>query len=96
MRIAVFAGSDPEASFSLLETFFLGRAFAQTVNERLGAAVADMLSEMTRKAGRNPGLELVLTTADKKPCFTSRTPSAVSRSGHSKRRSVPGPPRSSA
>ena len=38
------AGSDR----SVLEAFFLGRAFAETVNDRLGAALGDFLSEIAK------------------------------------------------
>ena len=33
---------------SVLEAFFLGRAFAETVNDRLGAALGDLLSEIAK------------------------------------------------
>ena len=34
-----------ETSFNMLEAFFVGRALAEVVNERLGAAVGDALAE---------------------------------------------------
>ena len=40
----VSAGSDR----SVLEAFFLGRAFAETINDRLGAALGDFLSEIAK------------------------------------------------
>ncbi|DBB07309.1 TPA: hypothetical protein ACH3X3_008809 [Trebouxia sp. C0006] len=33
---------------SVLEAFFIGRAFAETVNDRLGAALGDFLSEIAK------------------------------------------------
>ena len=33
---------------SVLEAFFLGRAFAETINDRLGAALGDLLSEIAK------------------------------------------------
>ena len=41
---SAIAGSDR----SVLEAFFLGRAFAETVNDRLGAALGDLLSEIAK------------------------------------------------
>ena len=44
MHASWSAGSDR----SVLEAFFLGRAFAETVNDRLGAALGDLLSEIAK------------------------------------------------
>ena len=33
---------------AVLEAFFIGRAFAETVNDRLGAALGDLLSEIAK------------------------------------------------
>ena len=37
-----------DANRALLEAFYVGRAFAQTVTERLGAALGDFLSEVSK------------------------------------------------
>lgn len=34
---------------NVLDAFFLGKAFADTVNERLGAALGDLLSEISKR-----------------------------------------------
>lgn len=40
--------NSPTEAFNLLEGFFLGRAFAQTLNERLGSVAADIFSEFAK------------------------------------------------
>lgn len=37
-----------ESNQAVLEAFFLGRAFAEVVNDRLGAALGDLLSEIAK------------------------------------------------
>lgn len=35
-----------DSNKAVLEAFFLGRAFAEAINDRLGAALGDLLSEI--------------------------------------------------
>lgn len=48
MRVSALTASPHLAaqdSFNVLEAFFVGRALAEVLNERLGAAAADALAE---------------------------------------------------
>lgn len=42
-------GAGDPASKAILEAFFLGRALAETVNERLGSAVGELLSDVSKR-----------------------------------------------
>ncbi|KAJ7571013.1 hypothetical protein O6H91_01G145100 [Diphasiastrum complanatum] len=42
-------GAGDSESKQVLDAFFLGKAFADTVNERLGSAIGEFLSEVGRK-----------------------------------------------
>lgn len=37
-----------DSNKAVLEAFFLGRAFAEVINDRLGAALGDFLSEIAK------------------------------------------------
>lgn len=37
-----------DSNKAVLEAFFIGRAFAETVNDRLGAALGDFLSDIAK------------------------------------------------
>jgi hypothetical protein len=48
--VAASYSSEPAgSSASILEAFYYGRAFAETLNERLGAALDDLLSELGKQ-----------------------------------------------
>ena len=50
LRVAASYSSEPAgSSASILEAFYYGRAFAETLNERLGAALDDLLSELGKQ-----------------------------------------------
>ncbi|DBA83119.1 TPA: hypothetical protein ACH3X2_006644 [Trebouxia sp. C0005] len=67
---------------SVLEAFFLGRAFAETVNDRLGAALGDLLSEIAKADAerRQAWKEFESEVQDRaKAAFLKSTQSSLSR-----------------
>jgi hypothetical protein len=43
-----------DANYQVLQTFFIGRAFAVTLSRRLGEAVVDVVSEVSKIIAENP------------------------------------------
>ncbi|KAL0019954.1 hypothetical protein WJX79_005092 [Trebouxia sp. C0005] len=58
---------------SVLEAFFLGRAFAETVNDRLGAALGDLLSEIAKADAERRQAWKEFESAPTGPVATSRS-----------------------
>lgn len=62
----------PGSSSSLLDAFFFGKAFAETLNERLGTALDDLLADFGKKdAERREAMRYLLSLASSLPLCCS-------------------------